>query len=110
MQEEIGLEGVTDGEFRRGSWHMGFIYQIGGITKAEQRLNIRFRNESGAVECINELTAKKLEHFMEVAKNHAPSMRGVPTGFRPRSGLGLFIYRGAASFRRVVVEPLAGGG
>jgi 5-methyltetrahydropteroyltriglutamate--homocysteine methyltransferase len=50
MQEEIGLEGVTDGEFRRGSWHMDFIYQIGGITKAEQRLNIRFRNESGTVE------------------------------------------------------------
>jgi hypothetical protein len=22
MQQEIGLEGVTDGEFRRGSWHM----------------------------------------------------------------------------------------
>ena len=50
MQEEIGLEGVTDGEFRRGSWHMDFIYQIGGVTRAEERLNIRFRNESGAVE------------------------------------------------------------
>jgi methionine synthase II (cobalamin-independent) len=22
MQKEIGLEGVTDGEFRRGSWHI----------------------------------------------------------------------------------------
>jgi 5-methyltetrahydropteroyltriglutamate--homocysteine methyltransferase len=50
MQEEIGLEGVTDGEFRRGSWHMDFIYQIGGVTRAEERLNIRFRNESGVVE------------------------------------------------------------
>src|ERR1700720_4217420 len=30
MQQEIGLEGVTDGEFRRGSWHMDFLYQIGG--------------------------------------------------------------------------------
>jgi 5-methyltetrahydropteroyltriglutamate--homocysteine methyltransferase len=26
MQQEIGLEGVTDGEFRRGSWHMDFLY------------------------------------------------------------------------------------
>ena len=50
MQEEIGLEGVTDGEFRRGSWHMDFIYQIGGVTRAEERLNIRFRNESGTVD------------------------------------------------------------
>jgi 5-methyltetrahydropteroyltriglutamate--homocysteine methyltransferase len=50
MQEETGLQGVTDGEFRRGSWHMDFIYQIGGVTRAEARLNIRFRNERGTVE------------------------------------------------------------
>src|SRR5690349_5610969 len=50
MQEEIGLEGVTDGEFRRGSWHMDFIYRIGGVTKAERQLNIQFRNEGGTVE------------------------------------------------------------
>src|SRR5437762_3412885 len=50
MQQEIGLKGVTDGEFRRGSWHMDFIYQIGGVTKADQRLTIQFRNESGTIE------------------------------------------------------------
>jgi 5-methyltetrahydropteroyltriglutamate--homocysteine methyltransferase len=50
MQEEIGLQGVTDGEFRRGSWHMDFIYQIGGVTRTDQRLEIRFRNEAGTVE------------------------------------------------------------
>jgi len=50
MQEEIGLQSVTDGEFRRGSWHMDFIYQIGGVTKAERRLNIQFRSEGGTVE------------------------------------------------------------
>jgi len=42
MQEEIGLQGVTDGEFRRGSWHMDFIYQIGGVSRAEQRLKSSF--------------------------------------------------------------------
>jgi len=31
MQAELGLKGVTDGEFRRGSWHMDFLYQIGGV-------------------------------------------------------------------------------
>src|SRR5205823_4122416 len=50
MQEEIGLQGLTDGEFRRGSWHMDFIYQIGGVSKAEQQLKVQFRNESGTVE------------------------------------------------------------
>ena len=50
MQEEIGLQGVTDGEFRRGSWHMDFLYQIGGVAKTDQRLRIQFRNEAGPVE------------------------------------------------------------
>jgi 5-methyltetrahydropteroyltriglutamate--homocysteine methyltransferase len=49
LQEEVGLEGVTDGEFRRGSWHMDFLYQIGGVGKSERRLNIEFRNESGTI-------------------------------------------------------------
>src|SRR5271170_5296060 len=50
MQEEVGLQGVTDGEFRRGSWHMDFLYQIGGVAKTDQMLRIQFRNEAGPVE------------------------------------------------------------
>src|SRR3984893_15817770 len=50
MQQEIGLEGVTDGEFRRGSWHMDFLYQIGGVAKTDRVLRIQFRNEAGPVE------------------------------------------------------------
>src|SRR2546425_742537 len=50
MQEDIGLKGVTDGEFRRASWHMDFLYQIGGVIKVQDNLKVRFRNESGGVE------------------------------------------------------------
>jgi len=50
MQAELGLKGVTDGEFRRGSWHMDFLYQIGGVAKSEQTLRIQFRNDQGPVE------------------------------------------------------------
>jgi 5-methyltetrahydropteroyltriglutamate--homocysteine methyltransferase len=50
MQHEIGLDGVTDGEFRRGSWHMDFLYRIGGVAKSDQVLRIQFRNEAGPVE------------------------------------------------------------
>ena len=31
MQEDVGLQSATDGEFRRTSWHMDFIYQLGGV-------------------------------------------------------------------------------
>jgi 5-methyltetrahydropteroyltriglutamate--homocysteine methyltransferase len=50
LQSDLGLQGVTDGEMRRGSWHMDFLYQIGGVTHGDQRLHIEFKNEAGTVE------------------------------------------------------------
>jgi methionine synthase II (cobalamin-independent) len=50
MQEDIGLRSVTDGEFRRASWHMDFIYEIAGVQKAEQNLRSVFHNEAGDIE------------------------------------------------------------
>ena len=50
MQEDIGLQGVTDGEYRRASWHMDFIYRIGGITKVQDNLTVQFHNEKGDIE------------------------------------------------------------
>jgi len=50
MQRELGLLGATDGEFRRGSWHMDFLYQIGGVAKTDRRLVIQFKNEAGTLE------------------------------------------------------------
>jgi 5-methyltetrahydropteroyltriglutamate--homocysteine methyltransferase len=50
MQEDIGLPAATDGEFRRGSWHMDFIYQLGGISQAPGNLAVRFQGPSGTIE------------------------------------------------------------
>jgi len=50
LQEDIGLQGVTDGEFRRGSWHMDFLYQFGGVEKSSDQLKVQFRSDSGPVE------------------------------------------------------------
>jgi 5-methyltetrahydropteroyltriglutamate--homocysteine methyltransferase len=47
MQEEVGLRTATDGEFRRTTWHMDFIYQLGGIDPATEQMEIHFRNEAG---------------------------------------------------------------
>src|SRR5215472_2000590 len=49
LQREAGLRGITDGEMRRGSWHMDFLYQIGGVGKSDQSLKIEFKNEGGTV-------------------------------------------------------------
>jgi 5-methyltetrahydropteroyltriglutamate--homocysteine methyltransferase len=50
MQEEIGLQAATDGEFRRTSWHMDFIYELGGIEQADEQLRVTFHNEQGDIE------------------------------------------------------------
>ena len=50
MQQRAGLQSATDGEFRRASWHMDFIYQIGGISKAPGNLAVKFHNPAGDIE------------------------------------------------------------
>src|SRR5215468_343620 len=50
MQAEVGLRSATDGEFRRASWHMDFIYQLGGISKAPGNLAVKFRSPTGTIE------------------------------------------------------------
>ena len=48
MQKEVGLQSATDGEFRRSSWHMDFIYQLGGVEQVEgESLHVHFRDEQG---------------------------------------------------------------
>jgi methionine synthase II (cobalamin-independent) len=50
MQAEVGLRTATDGEFRRTSWHMDFIYQLGGIERSDEKLMVHFRNEEGELD------------------------------------------------------------
>ncbi len=48
MQEEIGLQGVTDGEFRRIDWLMDFKLGIGGVEQVDTApVKVPFRSESG---------------------------------------------------------------
>ena len=50
MQAEVGLRSATDGEFRRTSWHMDFIYRLGGISSSDESIKVRFENEAGQIE------------------------------------------------------------
>jgi 5-methyltetrahydropteroyltriglutamate--homocysteine methyltransferase len=56
MQERVGLRAATDGEFRRASWHMDFIYQLDGVVKTDERMVSHFRNQDG------ELTFEPTKH------------------------------------------------
>ncbi len=46
MQGEVGLKSATDGELRRTSWHMDFIYQLGGVEKVQDdTIKVAFHNK-----------------------------------------------------------------
>ena len=47
LQREAGIRTATDGEFRRTSWHMDFIYQLEGVDPTDQKLPVHFRNKAG---------------------------------------------------------------
>lgn len=47
LQEEVGLAAATDGEFRRTSWHMDFIYRLGGISRTDEQIRVTMRNAAG---------------------------------------------------------------
>ncbi|MEU4623886.1 5-methyltetrahydropteroyltriglutamate--homocysteine S-methyltransferase [Actinoplanes sp. NPDC023801] len=50
MQRDVGLRSATDGEFRRTSWHMDFIYRLGGIRPTDEKIQVHFRNENGELD------------------------------------------------------------
>jgi 5-methyltetrahydropteroyltriglutamate--homocysteine methyltransferase len=50
MQEDVGLQSATDGEFRRTSWHMDFIYQLQGVHRTDEQILVHFRNAYGNID------------------------------------------------------------
>jgi 5-methyltetrahydropteroyltriglutamate--homocysteine methyltransferase len=49
IQERAGLEGITDGEQRRKSWHMDFLTRLGGLSSEGRALPVTFHGRAGDV-------------------------------------------------------------
>jgi 5-methyltetrahydropteroyltriglutamate--homocysteine methyltransferase len=47
LQETAGLQGVTDGEFRRAFWHVDFLTGFDGITATQSNYAVSFKGEHG---------------------------------------------------------------
>ena len=48
MQEDIGLQLATDGEYNRFSWQRDFLLKIGNVKNMPSRLTVRFHSAAGA--------------------------------------------------------------
>ena len=50
MQEDLGLQSITDGEFRRHDWVVDFKYQLGGVEKLGNVIKVPFEGEQGKID------------------------------------------------------------
>ncbi len=47
-QEEVGLQSITDGEFRRSWWHLDFLWGLDGVEKHVMDFRRRLRRRDHA--------------------------------------------------------------
>ncbi len=52
LQEDLGYQGITDGEFRRTWWHLDFVQQFSNVAVVPPRMKARFRSEEGEIELL----------------------------------------------------------
>jgi 5-methyltetrahydropteroyltriglutamate--homocysteine methyltransferase len=74
-QEEIGLQAVTDGEFRRAYWHFDFLEHLDGVTSVEADSGMHFKGGIGITKALR-VTGKiglsghpMIEHFRFVKES-----------------------------------------
>jgi len=90
LQEEVGLKGVTDGEFRRREWHMDFLKSFANVREVPSKIKLHFHSAEGE----NEVTPPSLriegklgrpkgifvEHFKFVKSvAHATAKQTIPS-------------------------------
>jgi hypothetical protein len=71
----------------------------------------RWAERPGKEEPVYSESGRELsQRLTDLQRSIPDELQAVPTDFRPRSGLGLYVSGGKASFRKAVVEPLTSGG
>src|ERR1043165_3235949 len=72
-QEEVGLQGITDGEFRRSWWHLDFLWGLDGVERHVMDTGIAFAGVTTRAEGLK-VTGKigfsghpMIEHYKFVA-------------------------------------------
>jgi len=50
LQEEVGLQSVTDGEFRRTWWHLDFLVSFANVTEIPPKVSVHFHTDQGDME------------------------------------------------------------
>jgi 5-methyltetrahydropteroyltriglutamate--homocysteine methyltransferase len=85
LQEDVGLEGITDGEYRRTYFHVDFLEQLDGVV-TKGGLPIKFHNKTGDIEMAPPrlVVVDKVKHshdiqtddydYLKAATRHTPKV------------------------------------
>jgi 5-methyltetrahydropteroyltriglutamate--homocysteine methyltransferase len=79
QQEEVGLQGVTDGEFRRTFFHVDFLERLDGVSVGESGFTASFRRDDGS-----EVGFKPPTMRVTGKLRHATSIQGADFDFLKR--------------------------
>ena len=69
FQEDLGLQGITDGEFRRTYFHIDFLEQLAGI-ETKGGIAVSFHSASGSVDF-----APPVMHIVDTVRHVKPIQR-----------------------------------
>ena len=110
IQQDLGLQSATDGEFRRASWHMDFIYQLGGISQAPGHLAVTFQNPSGTIDYTPAAlhVGEKLRIDQTIFERDFSYLRSVVTSATPKLTIpspNMVHYRGGPAALDPAVYP-----
>lgn len=50
LQESVGLQGITDGEFRRAIFHVDFLKKLQGVTVSASQYKVKFRGQGKEID------------------------------------------------------------
>src|ERR1041385_8900452 len=79
LQEDLGFAAVTDGEFRRGSWHRDFLVSFENVKIVAPTVKMKFHTEKGDIERTPPglRVAGKLERTQPIFEEHFKFLKSV---------------------------------
>jgi 5-methyltetrahydropteroyltriglutamate--homocysteine methyltransferase len=79
LQEEVGLQSITDGEFRRGSWFLGFVEAVDGLTTKDALFDFHDA-EGGRAKFQTAYVEKKLKRTRGITTDEFTFVRSISRG------------------------------
>src|SRR4029079_2786059 len=81
FQEDLGLRGITDGEFRRTYFHIDFLTKLSGVV-TKGGINVSFHSASGNVDFAPPVmqVTDKVRHAQPIQRRDFEFLKSVATG------------------------------